>query len=86
MPSVICSWLIPANDSRANPWPCPSTKNALPSTKLTLAFSARSNSSRSSTPSGNSIHRKKPPRGDVHLTRPARDDCSACSITLRFAW
>ena len=86
MPSVICSWLMPENDSRANRWPWPSTKNALPSTKLTFAFNARSNSSRSSTPSGSSIHKKKPPRGDVHLTRPASVDCRACSITLRFAW
>ena len=59
---------MPENARRANSWPPPSTKKALPGTKLTFSLSARSNSSRSSTP-GTSIHRKKPPRGEVHLTR-----------------
>ena len=85
-PRSICSWLMPENDSRANSWPSPSTKNALPSTKLTFSFSARSNSARSSTPEATQSTGRSRRAARSTVTRPLRCDSSARSITVRFAW
>jgi hypothetical protein len=70
MPSSIRAGDGAENDRRMNSAPVPSTKNALPLTKITPRACACGITSRLSRPEVNAAQRKKPPRGGVQCRRP----------------